>query len=88
MVSFVSKFAIFGVVIIGVLYQFLIKGLVFETLGHGREVVSLNHFDDVRCRKITEPGLEACEHMWLHEPTGYLYMACSNSNDAMSWVPA
>ena len=88
MVNLVSKFAIFGAVIVGVLYQFIFKRLIFDTLGHGRVVTPLEHFERVRCEKITEPGLEACEHMWLHEPTGYLYMACSSSKGAINWVPA
>ena len=88
MVNLVSKFSIIGAVIFGVLYQFIFKSLIFNTLGYGRVVSPLEHFDKVRCKKITEPGLEACEHMWLHHPTGYLYMACSSSKGAMNWVPA
>jgi len=88
MVNLASKIAIVGAVIFGVLYQLIIKSFIFDVLGYARVISPLEHFDKVRCQKITEPGLEACEHMWMHEPTGHLYMACSSSKGAINWVPA
>jgi uncharacterized protein YqcC (DUF446 family) len=88
MVSLISKLAIAGVVLVAVLYQFLIKHLVFGFLGVGREVASIQTYGHLRCQKVEELGLEACEDMWLHEKTGYLYMACSDSRSREQWLPA
>ena len=79
MVDIVSRIDIVSVVFIAVAYQFLFKSVIFDTMGYGRKVLSINKFKDFRCEKIDELGLEGCEDMWLHEPTGFLYMACSDS---------
>jgi hypothetical protein len=88
MVNLVSRVAIIGAVFIAVAYQFIFKTIIFHTLGYGRKVSSIKDFPDVRCEKITELGLEGCEDMWLHEPTGALYMACSDSQSRTQWLPA
>jgi arylesterase / paraoxonase len=88
MVNLVSKIAISGVVFVAVVYQFIFKTLIFDTLGHGRKLKSIKDFNHVRCEKINVAGLEACEDMWLHEPTGFLYMACSTSESRTKWLPA
>jgi len=88
MVNLASKFAIVGVAFIAVLYQFVFKYLLFNILGYGRETFSIEAFSHVRCKKIDELGLEGCEDMWLHDPTGYLYMACSDSRSRVQWLPA
>ena len=88
MVNIVSKIAITGVVFIAILYQFVFKTLIFGTLGYGRKIQSLKDFDNVRCEAIELPGLESCEDMWLHEPTGFLYMACSSVEGRTKWLPA
>ncbi|KAH8598160.1 hypothetical protein B0O99DRAFT_506527 [Bisporella sp. PMI_857] len=88
MVNLVSKLAIVAVVLLAILYQLIFKTVLFDTLGVGRSVLSIRHFDNVRCEKIIEPGLEACEDMWLHQPTGNLYLACSNSQSTTQWLPA
>lgn len=87
MVNLASKFAIFLVVLIAILYQFVFKTLIFDTLGYGRSVSSISAFN-VRCEKVDRIGLEACEDMWLHQPTGYLYMACADSESKTRWLPA
>ncbi|CAG8961721.1 hypothetical protein HYFRA_00006261 [Hymenoscyphus fraxineus] len=88
MVNLASKFAIIGVVFVGILYQFLFKTLIFDVLGYGRKINSLKDYSNVRCEKIDDLGLEACEDMWLHQKTGFLYMACSSSLSRQEWLPA
>jgi hypothetical protein len=88
MVNIASKVAIVGVVIIAAFYQFFFKPIVFDIFGYGRKVSSIQDFNHLKCEKIDELGLEGCEDMWLHEPTGYLYMACSDSQSRTQWVPA
>ncbi|KAG9241388.1 hypothetical protein BJ878DRAFT_520957 [Calycina marina] len=88
MASLLSRAAIAGAVVIGVLYQFLFKSLIFDTLGYGRTLRSLGDFPNVQCQKVVEPGLEACEDMWLHDVTGILYMACASTARSSFWVPA
>jgi arylesterase / paraoxonase len=73
--------------LLAVLYQAFFKNLLFTILGVGRTVHPLESFG-VRCEKIEEPGLEACEDMWLHEPSGLLYIACSDSLSKMQWNPS
>jgi arylesterase/paraoxonase len=87
MVDLGSKIAIVGLGLIAVLYQFVIRGLIFDFMGVGRQLSLLSTFN-VSCEKVTELGLEGCEDMWLHEPTGYLYMACSDSQSRTQWLPA
>lgn len=88
MVNLVSKLAVVGVVFVAVLYQFLLKSFIFDFLGYGRKVLSIKDFEDIRCERITELGLEGCEDMWLHQSTGFLYMACSDSRSRTEWLPA
>jgi arylesterase / paraoxonase len=88
MANLLSRFAIVGVVFVAVAYQFIFKSIIFDTLGYGRTVLSIKDFPDIRCEKITELGLEGCEDMWLHEPTGFLYLACSDSQSRTQWLPA
>lgn len=88
MVNLISKIAIVGVVFVAVLYHFLIKSALFDILGYGRNVMSIKDFPHVQCQKVDDLGLEGCEDMWLHEKTGFLYMACSSSLSRRDWNPA
>lgn len=88
MVNLVSKVAIVGVVFVAVVYQFVAKTIIFDSLGYGRSLEPLAAFSNVRCEKVDELGLEGCEDMWLHESTGFLYMACSDSQSRTQWLPA
>ncbi len=85
---FLSTVAVVGVTIIGILYQFIFKTIVFDILGYGRAIAPLTAFPDFKCEKIDELGLEGCEDFWLHNATGYLYMACSDSQSRTQWCPA
>lgn len=88
MVNLASKIAIVGAAFIAIAYQFIFKTIIFDTLGYGRKVLSIKDFNNVRCERIDELGLEGCEDMWLHDATGYLYMACSDIDSRTKWLPA
>lgn len=88
MVNLVGKATIVLVALIAALYQFLFKSIIFDLLGYGRVISPLHTFNNVRCEKIDDLGLEGCEDMWLHEPTGFLYMSCGESKGRMEWLPA
>lgn len=79
--------AVISVAALAILYQFVFKDLIFGTLGYGRTVQSIKDYPSYNCQRIEVPGLEACEDMWLHEDTGYLYMACSETKSRQSWCP-
>lgn len=69
-----------------ILYQFLLRDLLAVSLGIGREVQPLSDFP-YQCRRLTGPGLEACEDMWLSESRRILYLACSSSLSRKEWMP-
>lgn len=73
--------------LLAMIYQAVFKNLLWTILGLDKTVDPLESFG-VRCEKIKEPGLEACEDMWLHEPSGLLYMACSDSLSKVQWNPS
>lgn len=53
-----------------------------DVFGLGRPLNFTTH----TCTSI--PELEACEDMWLHRPSGLLYLACSDIKGRMAWTPA
>jgi hypothetical protein len=61
MVKLASKLAIVGVGFIAIVYQFLFKSIIFDTLGYGRKVLSIKDFNHVKCERVEELGLEGCE---------------------------
>jgi arylesterase / paraoxonase len=86
MVSLLSNLA--GLVaLIAVLYQFALKNVIFTTLGYGRVLDPLSSFG-AHCERVEGLQLEGCEDMWLHKPSGMLYMACSNSLSRVQWLPS
>ena len=87
MANLLSKVAIVGIVLIGILYQLIFKTIIFDIMGYGRVITSIKAFPHFRCEKVDELGLEACEEFWLHNATGYLYMACSDSQSRTQWFP-
>jgi arylesterase/paraoxonase len=86
MVSTTLKALTASVVLAAILYQTFLKAVIFDTLGYGRALSPLSSFN-VKCEKVEGLGLEACEDMWLHEPSGLLYMACSKSLSRTQWFP-
>jgi arylesterase/paraoxonase len=73
--------------VLAMIYQAVFKNLLFTILGLDKTVEPLESFG-VHCEKIREPGLQACEDMWLHEPSGLLYIACSDTLSKMQWNPS
>ena len=86
MVSTVAKALTVSVVLGAIVYQTYVKGIIFDLLGYGRTLSPLSSFN-VRCEKVDDVGLEACEDMWLHEPSGLLYLACSKTFSRTQWFP-
>ena len=66
-------------------YQFLSGpgSKAHDVFGLGRP---MNYTSHGPCTAI--PELEACEDMWLHRPSGLLYLACSDIKGRLSWTPA
>ncbi|KAG0645489.1 hypothetical protein D0Z07_8533 [Hyphodiscus hymeniophilus] len=86
MVSTLLKVLTASVVLAATFYQTFLKGFIFDSLGYGRVLSPLSTFN-VHCEKVDNVGLEACEDMWLHEPSGLLYLACSKSLSRSQWFP-
>ncbi|SNX82583.1 related to serum paraoxonase/arylesterase [Melanopsichium pennsylvanicum] len=65
-------------------YQFLTGpgSKAHDVFGLGRSV----NYTSQACTQI--PELEACEDMWLHRPSGLLYLACSDIKGRLAWTPA
>lgn len=76
------------VAVAAVLYQYVAKALIFDTLGYGRVVQNVSAFSHLSCQKIDNLGLEGCEDMWLNDRNGFVYMACSDSQSRVQWLPA
>lgn len=75
------------VALIAVLYQFLFRRIIFDVLGVGRTISTYDAFN-ATCERIDNLGLEGCEDLWLHHDTGYLYIACSDIQSRLQWLPA
>ncbi|PVF99486.1 calcium-dependent phosphotriesterase [Serendipita vermifera] len=46
----------------------------------------IENFNTENCS--VERGLQACEKMVLHSPSGFLYLACSTPTSRIQWTPA
>lgn len=87
MANFLLGVAVIWVAALAIIYQFVIKDLYYGTLGYSRLFRPLASFN-VQCKKVDQLGFEACEDMWLHEKTGFLYLACADSESKTRWLPA
>ncbi|KAF5351735.1 hypothetical protein D9756_007674 [Leucocoprinus leucothites] len=63
-------------------YQFYLKDMLV-ILGYNRVVQRIGN---ERCQKV--PGLRACEKISLHQPSGQLFLACSEPDRRILWLPA
>lgn len=69
------------------LYQFLLRDLLFRTIGVGRTVLPVSTFP-YECHRIArDPNIQACEDMWLEEKSRTLYLACSDPVSRRDWMP-
>jgi arylesterase / paraoxonase len=76
-----------NIVLLGaVLWPIIIRDLVIVNSGFGRKIQPISDFP-YQCRRISGPGLQACEDMWLSERTRQLFLACSTSLSRKEWMP-
>jgi hypothetical protein len=70
-----------------VLWQFLLRDVLFRTIGLGRTVLPVSAFP-YRCYRIKEdPNIQACEDMWLDDKSRTLFLACSDPVARRHWMP-
>ncbi|KAH9811319.1 hypothetical protein DFH28DRAFT_901125 [Melampsora americana] len=68
--------------ILSALFRAFLKPRIDET-GVFRTV---ENFQNDECEKIE--GLEACEDIYVHQPSGLAYLTCSRVIDRVHWTPA
>lgn len=56
-------------------------------LAIGKVLQPISDFPSYRCHRIHDPVLQACEDLWLSEPTRQLFLACSDSDARAKWMP-
>jgi len=71
--------AVFAV--LAIIYQFTIKPKL-ALYGQGRVIESIGNS---KCQKY--PEVKACGKLVLHEPNGFVYMACSTPKNRRDWFP-
>jgi len=76
-----------AVVLFSILYQSWLKETLFETIGLGRVIQSIDEFP-YTCRRIRYERLEACEDLWLDDQERVLYLACARSPGRLNWNAA
>lgn len=74
-----------GIGALSLFYQTIGRDLWVQ-IGYGNNVQPISDFP-YSCRRLRDPGFEACEDMWLSESTRQLFMACSNSRARVDWMP-
>ena len=68
-------------------YQFVLRDLLFVTVGIGRTVLPVSDFP-YKCHRILgDPNIQACEDMWLEEKSRTLFLACSEPEARRDWMP-
>ncbi|KAK5064854.1 hypothetical protein LTR84_000688 [Exophiala bonariae] len=84
-----SKLSILSLVVLlgTLLYQFVLRELLFATLGLGRVILPVSEFP-YKCHRITgDHNIQACEDMWLDTQSRTLYLACSDALSRRDWMP-
>ncbi|KAI3618936.1 serum paraoxonase arylesterase [Moniliophthora roreri] len=71
------------VAILAGVYQLYVSPIL-KLLDVFREVQPLNNFKNCK----TVPELKACEEIVLHQPSGFLFLACSTPERRVKWLPA
>lgn len=70
-----------------VLYQWLVRDLIYITIGRGRVIQPVSDFE-YKCRRIEgDPNIQACEDMWLDQKSRTLFLPCSESLARPQWLP-
>ncbi|OBT90342.1 hypothetical protein VE02_03323 [Pseudogymnoascus sp. 03VT05] len=75
-------------VVIGLLYEFFLKDILFVAIGIGRTIQPIEDFP-YTCQKIygSENILESCEDLWLDDEGRTLYGACVDLKSRHQWSP-
>ncbi|EXJ87889.1 hypothetical protein A1O1_04816 [Capronia coronata CBS 617.96] len=84
-----SKLIIFSLLsaFVALLYQTLLRDVLFATMGLGRTLQSVSDFP-YKCHRIHgDPNIQACEDMWLDEASRTLFLACSDPVARRDWMP-
>ncbi|KAF8629258.1 hypothetical protein AX17_005837 [Amanita inopinata Kibby_2008] len=68
--------------IVAGVYQLYLKPIL-SIAGYQRHPESIGNKD---CRSV--PELKACEKLVIHQPSGVIYLACSNPISRTFWIPA
>jgi len=67
---------------------------LLNTLGFFRFSVQNISEYPYQCERVSQIspagglGLEGCEDLWLHAPSGWLYLACSEAELRRQWIPS
>ncbi|ETN44145.1 uncharacterized protein HMPREF1541_10695 [Cyphellophora europaea CBS 101466] len=77
----------FTVANLAILWQWLLKDVVYVTYGVSRVMEPLSSFP-YNCRRINDHNLAACEDAWLDTSSRQLFLACSNALARKAWNPA
>ncbi|KPI37197.1 uncharacterized protein AB675_1591 [Cyphellophora attinorum] len=76
----------FTVLNLAILWQFLLKNIVFNSFGYGRVLQPLSDFP-YTCRRVTDHNIAACEDAWIDDKSRQLFLACSNALGRKAWNP-
>lgn len=76
----------FTVANLGILWQWQLKDIIYNTFGVSRVLEPLDDFP-YTCRRINDHNLAACEDAWLDESSRTLFLACSNALGRKAWNP-
>ncbi|KAF9449175.1 serum paraoxonase/arylesterase [Macrolepiota fuliginosa MF-IS2] len=68
--------------LLAAVYQFWFKEVLLIA-GYNRVVESVGNKN---CRKV--PDLRACEKLVVHQPSGHVYLACSETHLRLKWLPS
>ncbi|RFU26868.1 hypothetical protein B7463_g9462, partial [Scytalidium lignicola] len=79
-------FAASIVIIFGIIYQVVLKDILFVTVGFRRSIQPIEDFPYV-CRRIHHKLLESCEDLWLDDKARNLYATCSDAVGRSGWSP-
>ena len=73
--------------LISVTWPTIVNDIVVVNKGYWRGPIQPLSDFPYTCRRLSGPGLQACEDMWLSESTRQLFMACSTSLGRKEWMP-
>jgi hypothetical protein len=71
--------------LLGILYQLLLRDIIFIFIGVGRNYNRIEDFD-YECRRLRDPLLESCEDLVL-DTGGRRVAACSTLRSREGWAP-